>query len=523
VRDSPIDLTPEEFRALGHGLVERIADFLASLPDRPVNPGESLQSVRGVLGVRPLPESGRNPAELLAEAADLLFEHSLLTGHPRHLAYIIGSPAPIGGLADLLAASLDPNVSSWWRSAMATEIEAQAVRWIAELVGYPADSGGLLTSGGSMANYIGLLAARKARTPWEVRSRGLVEGGCRPLRVYASDQTHAWIEKAADMFGLGTDSIRWIASDAHQRIELEALARAIQVDRQRGDLPLLVVGNAGTTATGAIDPLAELADICKQAQVWLHVDGAYGAFAAMLEDAPLDLHALALADSLALDPHKWLYQPLEAGCALVRDAALLKDTFTYHPPYYRFPPVDGEEPLNFYQLGPQNSRGFRALKVWLSLQQVGRQGYRHMLAEDIRLAQLLYQRISAHPELQAFTNNLSITTFRYVPGDLRERLSSQAPFGKVLPVDGTLRAPSTQQSPDTVESYLNRLNDALLAHLQTSGEVYISNAMLGETFLLRACVVNFRTGEDDIEAIPEIVARFGRQVDRQLRALSYEA
>ena len=492
MRNSPIDLTPDQFRALGHDLIERIAAFLEGLPDRPVNPPETPSNVRRLLGDRPLPESGTDPADLLAQTFTLLFDHSLLTAHPRHLAYIIGSPAPVSALADLLAASLDPNVSSWWRSAMATEIEAQTLRWIAKLVGYPVDCGGLLVSGGSMANYIGLLAARKARAPWEVRAKGLIEGGCRPIRLYASDQTHAWIEKAADIFGLGTNAIRWIPSGEDQKINLFILRTVIREDRERGDLPLLVVGNAGTTATGALDPLPELASLCKEENVWFHVDGAYGAFAAMLPDAPRELLALSLADSIALDPHKWLYQPLEAGCVLVHDSRLLSETFTYHPPYYHFLAEEGEEPLNFYQLGPQNSRGFRALKVWLSLQQAGREGYRDMLTQDIALARLLYERVQSHPELQACTNNLSITTFRYVPSDLR----------------GNPQA----------ESYLNQLNSNLLAQLQTGGELYISNAVLGDTFLLRACVVNFRTGVDDIEAIPEIVVRTGRELDKTMRS-----
>ena len=492
MRKSSLELTPDQFRTLGNLLVERLAEFLESLPGRPVNTGETPEGVRSALGERLLPQSGRDPGELLDEAASLLFEHSLLTAHPRHLAYIIGSPAPIGGLADLLAAMLDANVSSWWRSAMASEIEVQVIKWIAELVSYPSDCGGLLVSGGSMANYVGLLAARKAKSPWEVRSLGLVEGGCRPLRLYASDQTHAWIEKAADLFGLGTNSIRWIPSDSNQRILLKPLLATIQADRRNGDLPLMVVGNAGTTATGAIDPLAELAALCKEEGVWFHVDGAYGAFAAMLPHAPDGLSALKFADSLALDPHKWLYQPLEVGCILVQDANLLEETFTYHPPYYRFPVVEGEEPVNFYQLGPQNSRGFRALKVWLSLQQAGRSGYQQMLAEDIRLSQHLFQAVDAHPELEAFTNNLSITTFRYVPPDLHN-------------------------SDLEDEAYLNQLNSDLLAKLQTGGEVYLSNALLGETFLLRACFVNFRTSEEDVDAIPGIVVRYGQEIDRALR------
>lgn len=492
---APLDLDPDQFRQLGHALIDRIADFLASLDDRPVSPGKSPAEIRQALGMHPLPQTGRDPADLLQEAAGLLFDHSVLTAHPRHLAYIIGSPAPLGGLADLLAATVNPNVSSWWRSAMATEIEAQTVRWIAELVGYPADCGGLLVSGGSMANYVGFLAARKYITPWEVRSRGLLQGDCRPLRLYASDQTHTWIEKAADAFGLGTDSIRWIPSDDRQCIDLAALRRQIRVDRGQGELPVMVIGNAGTTATGAIDPLVEMAALCREEEVWLHIDGAYGAFSAILPDAPPDLHALCLADSLALDPHKWLYQPLEAGCILVRDADLLRETFTYHPPYYHFPVEPGQEPLNYYQYGLQNSRGFRALKVWLSLQQAGRLGYQEMIAADIQLARLLYLLADEHPELQAVTQNLSVTTFRYVPTDL-------------------------EAGDAAVQEYLDRLNSTLLMQLQSGGEVYISNAVVRDRFLLRACVVNFRTTADDIQAIPEIVARHGRALDARLRAHS---
>jgi glutamate/tyrosine decarboxylase-like PLP-dependent enzyme len=497
IRHSPtsLDLDAEQFRQIGHTLVDRIADFLASLEQRPVGPGESPDEIRAALGERPLPQTGRDPGELLEEAAGLLFDHSVLTAHPRHLAYIIGSPAPLAALADLLAAVVNPNVSSWWRAGMATEMENQVIRWIAELVGYPADCGGLLVSGGSMANYVGFLAARKAVTPWEVRSRGLLQDGCQPLRLYASDQTHTWIEKAADSFGLGTDSIRWISSDARQRVDLESLRRQIHRDRQHGELPLMVVGNAGTTATGAVDPLVELAALCKEEQLWFHVDGAYGAFAALLPDAPADLHALHLADSLALDPHKWLYQPLEAGCVLVRDANLLRETFTYHPPYYHFPVEAGQEPVNYYQLGLQNSRGFRALKVWLSIQQAGAAGYRQMIADDIRLAVELHHLVEDHPELQAVTQNLSIATFRYIPPDL-------------------------SAGDPQVQDYLDRLNSAVLMHIQSGGQVYLSNAIVDGRFLLRACVVNFRTRLQDIQPIPQVVVEAGRTIDASMRMRS---
>jgi glutamate/tyrosine decarboxylase-like PLP-dependent enzyme len=199
---------------------------------------------------------------------------------------------------------------------MATEIEAQTIRWIAELIGAPTDSGGLLVSGGNMANFVGFLAARAARAE-RVRAAGLRTGA--PLRVYASSETHTWIQKAADLFGLGTDAICWIPADAEQRMDVAALEQRIAADRYAGAVPILVVGTAGTVGTGAVDPLVEIADICRRHDVWFHIDGAYGALAARVPGAPSDLRALADADSIAVDPHKWLYAPLEAGCALVRN------------------------------------------------------------------------------------------------------------------------------------------------------------------------------------------------------------
>ncbi|HJS70818.1 MAG TPA: aminotransferase class V-fold PLP-dependent enzyme [Gaiellaceae bacterium] len=486
-RHAPIGLDAEDFRRLGHGLVDDIADFLRTLPERPVAPGRSADEVRDALRGGSLPEQGTPADELLAEAARLLFEHSTFNGHPRFLAYITASASPIGALGDLLAAAVNPNVSGWALSPVATEVEAQTVRWIAELLGYPADCGGLLVSGGNMANFVGFLAARRARAPFNVRTEGMAacdENG--PLRVYVSAETHTWIEKAADLFGLGTDAIRWIEVDGDRRMLVPALQEAIAADRAAGAAPLLVVGTAGSVSTGAIDPLREVAALCRDEDIWLHVDGAYGAPAAVLPDAPADLKALAEADSVAIDPHKWLYAPLEAGCALVRDPQALLEAFTYRPPYYAFD-EGADSPISYVDYGPQNSRGFRALKVWLGLRQVGRDGYVRMISDDIALARELHRLASEDPELEAWTTSLSITTFRYIPPDVE---------------------PGT---PET-EEYLNALNQELRDRLERGGETYVSNAVVGDTYLLRACVVNFRTTAADIAALPEIVKRVGAEV-----------
>ena len=484
-RQAPIELDAEEFRRLGHDVVDGIADFLTALPERRVAPGESADDVREALGREGLPEHGTPADELLAEAARLLFEHSTFNGHPRFFAYITSSAAPIGALGDLLAAAVNPNVGGWALSPLATEVEAQTIRWIAELLGYPADCGGLLVSGGNMANFVGFLAARRARAPFNVRTEGMAACDEGPLRVYGSAETHTWIHKAADLFGLGTDAIRWIETDADQRMLVPALREAIAADRAAGATPLLVVGTAGSVSTGAIDPLGEIAALCRDEEIWFHVDGAYGAPAAVLPDAPPELKALAQADSVAIDPHKWLYAPLEAGCVLVRDPQALLDAFTYRPPYYAF--KEGPDaPISYVDYGPQNSRGFRALKVWLGLRQVGRDGYVRMISDDIALAKQLHHLASEDPELEAWTTSLSITTFRYVPADVEPG------------------------APDT-EAYLNQLNREIRDRLEDGGETYVSNAVIGDTYLLRACVVNFRTSADDIAALPEIVKRVGAE------------
>ncbi len=485
-RVSPLEIDPAKFRLLGHELVDRIAGLLESMPNRPVTRGESPLDVRKALDAdRGLPDGGADPAQLLNRAADLLFDHSLFNGHPRFWGYITSSAAPIGALGELLAAAVNPNVGAWPLSPMASEIEAQTIRWIAEMLRYPEDCGGLFVSGGNMANIVGFLAARKANAGHDVRAKGL-RGA--PLRVYCSKETHTWIQKATDISGMGTDAIRWVGVNERMQIDLSALRHQIEDDLADGDRPFLVVGSAGTVSTGAVDSLSELAAICREFGLWFHVDGAYGAMAAILPDAPPELAGISEADSIAMDPHKWLYAPLEAGCALVRDREKLRDAFSYHPPYYHFE----TEAINYYDLGPQNSRGFRALKVWLALQQAGRDGYVQTISEDIRLAGELFQQIAKTPELEAFTQSLSITTFRFVPRDLA-------------------------RGGEEVETYLDQLNTELLTRLQNSGEAYLSNAIVRGKFALRACIVNFRTTQADIEALPPLIIRMGEETDSELR------
>ena len=489
-RQSPLAMDGAAFRAIGHRLVDQIAELLESVPNRPVTHDESPSTVRDALDLAgPLPEGGADPGPLLERTAQLLIDHSLFNAHPRFFGYITAAPTPIGILGDFLAAAVNPNVGAWILSPAATEIESQTVRWIAELIGFPVDCGGLLVSGGNMANFVCFFAARTAKTTWDVRENGIGRGG-RALRVYGSAETHTWIQKAADLSGIGTASIRWIPTDANLRMDVSALQRQLDADIAAGDVPFMVVGTAGSVSTGAVDPLREIAALCRERDVWFHVDGAYGGFAAAAPEAPDDLRGLTGADSVAVDPHKWLYAPLEVGCALVRDAERLRAAFAYHPPYYHFE----ERATNYVDYGPQNSRGFRALKVWLALRHVGAAGYRTTISDDIRLSRAMAEAVRQTPELQLITQDLSITTFRYVPVDLRANIGA-----------------------DAVERHLDALNRQLLDRIQRGGEAFVSNAVVQGRFVLRACIVNFHTTAADVEAVPVIAVRLGRSVDAELR------
>ena len=495
-RGAAIDLDPKTFRTLGHSLVDQVAELLESLADRPVSPNTTPAAIRAQLGDSRLPEAGTDAATVLEHATSVLVQNSTFNGHPRFYGYITASAAPIGILGDMLAAAINPNVGAWSLSPAATEIERQAVRWVAEFIGFPGTCGGLFVSGGNMANMVCFLAAREAhatRAGWDVRTKG-VAGEAAKLTVYASAETHTWLQKAADLFGLGTDAIRWIEVDSAQRMRVDRLRERIEADRRAGFRPFLVVGTGGSVATGAVDPLPEIAALSREQGLWFHVDGAYGAPAARVPGAPADLAALGEADSVAVDPHKWLYAPLEAACALVREPEALLAAFSYRPSYYHFNDGAEDPQTNFYEWGPQNSRGFRALKVWLAMRQIGRAGYERLISEDISLARRMYERVDAHPELEALTLALSITTFRYIPPDLAPSLSTAD------------RA-----------KYLNDLNGALLTRLQENGEIYLSNAVIDDRFALRSCIVNFRTSADDVDAVPEIVVREGRRLHASMK------
>lgn len=488
-REQPLDLSPEIFRKIGYELVDQIAIFLDELSSLPVAPAADPPEIRNRLGNRSMPQNGVDAGQLLTNVVSLLKENSTFNGHPRFLGYITSSASPLGALADMLASAINSNVGAAALAPMATAIEQQTIRWLAELVDFPTEGGGLLVSGGNMANITAFWAARKAKATWDIRRDGVTGMKAEKLVAYTSTSVHTWIDKAADLSGLGLNSIRRIEVNKEGQLVTAALRRQIEADLAAGLTPFLVVGTAGTVELGVIDPLAEISEICGEFDLWFHIDGAYGAVAGILPEYSAALHGLSMADSVAIDPHKWLYAPLEAGALLMRDAGKLIDAFSFHPVYYNFDEESAQGLVNFYEYGPQNSRGFRALKVWLTLQQAGRGGYETMLRDDIAAAKHLYGLAERHPELEACTHHLSITTFRYVP----KNMDAANPQNQI---------------------YLNNLNSELLSQLNRSGKAFISNAMLHGNFILRACVVNFRTTLKDMEAVAELVVKFGREMDK---------
>lgn len=490
-REAAIEMNPEEFKQMGYKLIDSIAAFISTIDQKPVTTGETPQQIQSILGTASLPEHGTSAPALLERATELMMNHSLLNGHPKFMGYITSSAAPVGALADLLAATVNPNVGANILSPMATAIEKQTVKWLAEFIGVSPSCGGVLVSGGNMANFTAFLAGRTAKAPKSLKTDGLAKD-CADMVLYCSKTTHTWIEKAAVLFGHGINAIRWIATDANNRMNNDVLEETIKADLEQGKKPFMVVGTAGDVSTGVVDDLKGIAAICKKYDLWFHIDGAYGIPAAVLPEQKELFAGIEEADSIALDPHKWLYSPLEAGCTLVKDPNHLIDTYSSHPVYYNFGNNDEALTQNFYEYGLQNSRGFRALKVWIMLQQVGRSGYTKMIGDDISLSKLLFELADQHPELEAVTQNLSITTLRYVP-------------------------PKLENYSEATETYLNKLNEALLNNLQQGGEVFLSNAVIANKYCLRACIVNFRTSEQDIREIIEIVVKEGRKIQAQMK------
>lgn len=478
-----LDWDPERARAFADAIVAVWTELLDSLRDGPVVPPDLTREVVANAVALEVPEEPMPADELVAYLRKAVLDYSLKTGHPAHLAYITGAGTVPGAAADLLASGLNPNVGGWLLAPAATEIELRLTQWLAGRFDLPETAGGLIVAGGAIANFIALKAARDAIAGQDIRRAGVKEG----LALYCSEEAHVTIDRAADMLGLGTDAVRHIPVDDGLRIQPDALAEAIQADLQAGIRPVAVVGTAGTTGTGAIEPLSELAEIAAEHGLWFHVDAAYGGALGLSDELRPLLRGIERADSITLDPHKWMSTPLGSGCILVRDAQKLSDSFGVYASY-----VHEDEELdrgvNLGFMGPQFSRGFDALKVWVSLLAHGRAAYARRIEHDIELTRYLASRVDEHPEFELIASGLSICCFRFRPTGVDD------------------------------EEHLNRLNERLMSAVQLDGRVYPSNAIVNGRFCLRTCIVNFRTEADDLDRVLDVSAELGARLHEELQA-----
>jgi len=468
--DIGIDWDAQRWRDDGARVLDLVAAASTQWSGRSPAPEDPDAAARLFTGA--LPEDGVQLDRLLARVERDVLPSSAYNAHPRWLAYIMGAPAPITVVANLIASALNQNTGLWRVTPSATAIEVQTIGWIASALGMPATTEGVFVSGGQMANIVAQAVMRDARAPWDYRRYGArgPEGNAPQLRTYISSERHYCHEQAAELLGLGRDAVRIVPVDGAYRMRVDALAAMLAEDRARGDVPIGIVATAGTVGTGAIDPIPELVSLARTEDVWLHVDGAYGAFACLAESAPAHLRALADAGSVACDPHKWLYSAIDAGVVLVREPGALERSFAFHASY--LDTADRGVRIDLLERSPENSRPQRAFKVWLALQAFGRNGYARMIDYNIRLAAYMEERIRTTPGLAiAAPRELSIVCWRAEPDGVR---------------------------PDGIDA----LQTDVIAELERRRVAMISNAKLldGRT-AMRACITNFRTTPDDIDAI----------------------
>jgi aromatic-L-amino-acid decarboxylase len=473
-------LPPEDFASLAQMGAEFVAEYYNTLATRPVFVQTTAETVRSLVD-EPLPQSTAAFPELLGTIRDVVAQYNRHSAHPRCFGYVCSPGAPITAISHMISAALNINVTCWRSAPSGTEIELVVVNWMKQMLGYPADAAGVLVSGGSMANFAGLAAARSAKAPGNIIRDGLY-GGPR-MCLYVSEQGHFAITKAAGMLGIGEANVRQIKTDEALRIDLADLERQVQQDRAAGHLPFCVVANAGTTATGAFDPLADLADFARRHNLWLHVDAAYGGFAALAPSTRNLFAHIAEADSIALDPHKWLYGPMGCGCALYKDPETARAAFSHDAEITRRIGLVDDEAFAFWDYGPELSRPFRALDLWVLIKYVGAAALADAIESNIACAKHLEKLVIASDDFEMLAPvELSIFCFRHKPRGF----------------DGDLDA----------------FNEQTLVRLQRDGSSYLSNARIRGRFALRGCVLNYRTTLGDMQTLLDDVRWAGVAVSR---------
>jgi aromatic-L-amino-acid decarboxylase len=468
----------DEFRALAHRMLDDMIDHLSTLRSRPAWQPMPAR-VRERLD-EPLPVHGEGAEAAYRDFALNVLPYSNGNRGPRFFGWVQGTGTPLGMMADMLASGMNPHLAGFDQAP--AFVEHQVLRWFIEIMGFPPGASGVLTLGGSMANILGLAVARNSGAGFDVREAGLA-AGAEPLSIYASTETHSWLKKAVELLGLGRSSLRPVPVDGGHRLEIPALQRMIREDRQAGRKPLCVVGTVGTINIGATDDLSALAHLCREEGLWFHVDGAFGALVRFSERLRPIAAGIEEADSLAFDLHKWMYQPFDVACLLVRDGALHHASFAssanYLAPMNRGVIAGG---LPFADLGVDLTRGFRALKLWMSLKAHGVETFARLIEQNVDQAQHLARRIAEHPELELLAPvPLNIVCFRFAP-------------------------------PGATESDLDRINQEVLLRIQETGIAVPSSTLVEGRFALRCALVNHRSRREDLDVLVEAVIHIGHQV-----------
>jgi aromatic-L-amino-acid decarboxylase len=479
-RASPIlgamlDPSVDEIRDWGRLVTELVADYHGGIRDRPVYRKMSSREIRDQLGAA-LPTKPVAFDDLIKVFRETVLPFSRHSLHPRMFGYVQSPGTPIAALADLLASTLNENLTAWRSAPAPVEMERLTIDWIRQILGFNSGAGGIFLSGGSMANLAALATARHTRDDGS---------SSRKLRIYASSETHHSIAKAVTLLGIGRQNLCGIDVDKRFKIRIDNLVNKIDSDIDAGHLPFCVVANAGTVNTGAVDPLAEIRRIADRYGLWMHVDGSYGAFAVLAESARALFAGIEQSDSVALDPHKWLYLPIDVGCVIYREPEKARATFAHDAEYTRIIGQEADEAFAFWDYGPELSRRFRALKVWMLLKGVGTHSLGEAIENNIACARHLESLVRASDDFEMLAPvELSIFCFRYVPVQLKD------------------------ESPEVIDAF----NERLLIALQRDGSSYISNATIAGRFALRGCVLNYRTTPRDIEVLLDDLRRVAQSL-----------